>query len=231
LPELLHAYFPSWRLGYRCNPFRALTRDEWSDLALLPDGLPGQLEKLPALTQLLGEQGTGKTSALLAIQRELQRCGKPAIYEYLPPGSDHYTRTIRGNRIFLLDEAQRLSPRWLDKLLSGVDSSAEAGPQLIISSHSDIAPSAIGRGIRTLSISLDGHPARFLRDLIERRLNYFTRPGLRGIRPTPDSIELIVDHCDSDLRMLEKILYEAYQTWEYARPIEREHVQKFCIGA
>ena len=120
MTDLERAYFPSWRLGYRCNPFRTLTRDEWRELAVLPEGLHTWIDSLPPLTQILGDQGRGKTSALLALEREINQRGWPVAYEYLPPGTKRYTQDSSDLQVFLLDEAQRLSRRSLKKLIKMV---------------------------------------------------------------------------------------------------------------
>ena len=219
------SYFPCWRLGYRCNPFRALTREEWSDLALLPRGLPENLEDLPTLTQLFGEQGRGKTSALLALKREFHQQGKHAIYEYLPPGSRRYMHAMAKDQVLLLDEIQRLSPRWLNKLLGELCPLTELQPQLIVSSHLDITQAVSARGIDALSISLEKPSSQFIREMVENRLIYFSRPGQEGVRLTVDALEYVIGYCASNLRLLEKLLYETYQTWESERPIEVAHIQ------
>ncbi len=69
MSQLEHSYFPGWRLGYRCNPSHALTQEELSDVAVLPQALTAKLEDLPTLTQIIAEHGRGKTSSLLALQR------------------------------------------------------------------------------------------------------------------------------------------------------------------
>lgn len=222
--------FPLWRLGYWSNPFRALTTEEWSDLALLPDGVPKEVTDLPSLTQIVGEQGRGKTSALLALMRELQQRGKPVIYDYLAPGARRYTHSLSRERITLIDEAQRLAPRWLSRLLSELELMIDHHPVLIIASHTDIAARAAERGISTLSISVMDHSPAFIHELIERRLNYFERPGQRGVRLSPDALDWLISQCSPDLRLLEKSLYETYQTWGTEQPITLRHVQAIQPG-
>ena len=59
MSRLGHEFFPSWRLGYRSNPFRSLTREEWRDIVVMPEGLHTLKDSLPSLTQILGDQGRG----------------------------------------------------------------------------------------------------------------------------------------------------------------------------
>jgi chromosomal replication initiation ATPase DnaA len=224
MKDLEHEYFPSWRLGYRCNPFRALTREEWYSLALLPEELHGQLDNLPSLTQILGEQGCGKTSTLIALQRKYSELGLQVAYEYLPPGINHFKHHLRDLHVFLLDEAQRLTPQSLQSLLLHVAGSSDPELHLILSSHTDLAQSAatLGGNIRTLSLS-ENSP-RFIHKLIEHRLEFFERMGRPGVRLTPNAENLVISHCGSNLRLLEKLLYEAYQTWNVVRPITAKHI-------
>lgn len=220
------AFFPSWRLGYRCNPFRALTQEEWYELALLPEELPGQLDNFPPLTQILGEQGVGKTSTLIALQREYNKLGMQVAYEYLPPDINHFKHHLRDLHVFLLDEAQRLTAQSLQSLLLHAARRSNPELRLILSSHTDLAQSAVILGGNSITISLDESSPSFVHKLIERRLEFFERTGHTGVRLAPNAESLVVSHCGSNLRLLEKLLYEAYQTWNLDRPITGMHLQK-----
>ena len=225
MSELERTYFPSWHLGYRCNPFRALTQEEWNDLALLPEELPENFDDLPPLVLVLGEQGRGKTSSLIALKRDFQQRGRRAAYEYLPPGASRYRLDPRDFHAYFLDEAQRLSGPALNRLMRLLSSGELPLPILTLSSHKDLSHFADARGVETLKITLENHSSEFIRDLIELRLTYFERPGSQGVRLAPDAIDLLMSHCNSNLRLLEKLLYEAYQTWDSEDPITNQHLQ------
>ena len=230
MSELELAYFPSWRLGFRCNPFKALTPEEWSDLALMPEGFPEKFDELPALTLILGEQGSGKTSALIALKRELQQRGRRVAYEYLPPGMNRYRVNLGNFHAYLLDEAQRLSGPALNRLFKYPLNAENPLPILILSTHKDLSHSAATRGIDTLRITLENHSAEFIRDLIELRLSHFEKPGSHGVRLAPNALNLVMTHCKSNMRLLEKLLYEAYQTWDSEDPIPKQHLRKLLVS-
>src|SRR5512137_497992 len=77
----VNTYFPFHALGLQCNPFRALTDEEWGDIALLPEELL-TLEPT-AHVQILGERGHGKTSLLMGLAAMGRQQHKKAAYEYL----------------------------------------------------------------------------------------------------------------------------------------------------
>ena len=79
-------YFPFEKLGLLRNPFGALEPDIWSELGWLHPQLLHALDAGTPIIQLLGSPGSGKTSALLAIKRELEQRGKAVHYVYLEPG-------------------------------------------------------------------------------------------------------------------------------------------------
>lgn len=225
MSDLERQFFPAWHLGYRCNPFRALTRVEWRDLAVLPTELLAQPYSLPNLTQLLGEEGRGKTSILLALEREIKQCGSSVAYEYLPPGAQRYTQDLNGLQVFLLDEAQRLSRRSLNSLLEKISTSSNPRLKLIISSHIDLSAHYEQHGISAETLSLAEPSSEWVRSLIELRLCYFERPGHPGVRLAPNAKRTLISYCGSDLRLLEKLLYEAYQTWVARDPITETHIR------
>lgn len=57
-----------------------------------------------------------------------------------------------------------------------------------------------------------------------KRLRYFERPGHEGVPPTPQALDHLIVYCATDLRLLEKLLYEAFQTWDSGEPIDEKHV-------
>ena len=59
-------HFP--HIGYRRNPFGALTDEEWTAIAVLPPAIERILADDFEHLQLLGPMGIGKSTTLLALQ-------------------------------------------------------------------------------------------------------------------------------------------------------------------
>lgn len=196
-------------------------------LALLPDSMQDLLDAPPALTQILGDQGSGKTSLLLAMQRSFLEKGRRVTYEYLPLDAADYKTKLNQVDMFLLDEAQRLSAPALQRLLSHTMQTPESGLHLMLSTHADLSPHAARLGIPLRSVQLDGYSHRFLHELVEERVSYFERPGYKGTRLTTAALTLLTTHCGADLRELERLLYEIYQAWDSEGPITVEFVRGF----
>ena len=57
-------FYPFDALGFQCNPFRSLTRQEAADLAVLPDELPGILAQRFTHLQILGDKGAAFRAGL-----------------------------------------------------------------------------------------------------------------------------------------------------------------------
>src|SRR5207248_5460657 len=123
-------YFPFHALGYRSNPFRALSDEEWADIVVLPEAVLA-VAAGPNHLQILGELGHGKTSALLGLAQQLRRAGRRVAYEYLPIGHYVFTSQLTGLDVFLLDEVQRLRTAERRRLLAA----AKGGLRLMLGSH------------------------------------------------------------------------------------------------
>jgi ABC-type nitrate/sulfonate/bicarbonate transport system ATPase subunit len=54
-------YFPFRELGFRCNPFRRPTAEEWAELAVLPGGLLAAVHGGEHV-QVVGAAGRGKST-------------------------------------------------------------------------------------------------------------------------------------------------------------------------
>ncbi len=223
MSDLEQRYFPIWKLGYRSNPFRALTLDEWRRVAILPKELEQLIDYPPPLTQLLGEKGAGKTSILLALQEAFHERSIPACYEYIPVGKAGFDTTLVETRVFLLDEAQRLSSSSRLRLLSS--HAATGSPDhVFLASHEDLHADADEFEIPIFTVDLHRHDRELVESMIERRLQFFQKKGREGIRPSQEALEYAIKTCSSDLRKLESLLYEAYQTWNHRDSISKDHI-------
>jgi len=223
LPDLEQRYFPIWKLGYRSNPFRALTLDEWQQIAILPKDLEQLIESPPPLTQVLGEKGTGKTSTLLALQAAFQERSILASYEYIPIGKDDFATKVEDVPVLLLDEAQRLSPRSRKRLLSSI-TTKDSGANIFLSTHEDLRIEADDLNLPILTVDLNREDRVFVASMIECRLQFFQKRDLHGIRPSEAALTHVIEACGSDLRKLESLLYEAYQTWKHPEGISKDHI-------
>src|SRR5712692_10403753 len=128
-------YFPFHALGFRSNPFRALTDEEWAAIVVLPEAIL-QAAASGGHLQVLGEMGRGKTSTLLGLAEHFRHGGRFVEYEYLPIGQDMFKSPLAGLQVFLLDEVQRLRPDERRRLLAA----ARGGLRLILGSHDDLTP-------------------------------------------------------------------------------------------
>ncbi len=204
-------FFPFHALGFRCNPFRALTDEEWAEMALLP---PAVTDALPVdgPLQIVGEMGSGKTSVLLALWKHFQEAGRNAVYEYLPAGTTTFRTDLRSPDVFLLDEAQRLNRRARRRLATA----AESPVRLIFSSHEDLSPLFEGAGVRLTTVRLTTPSPARLRRMLHRRLACFAlRPG--ALPPLgDDALDALLHACGGNLRAMERALYEAFQGWAAA---------------
>ena len=150
-------YFPFHSLGFRCNPFRALTHEEWSEVALIPPQIGEIFSRDFTHLQVIGEQGVGKTSTLLALKRHFSNRGQRVQYRYLPPGEKRFQGDFYTTDILLLDEMQRLSKNQRTRLIKGIASQNGEGVQLICSTHEDLTPFFERHNRLIETISLDRH--------------------------------------------------------------------------
>lgn len=218
-------YFPFQSLGFRCNPFRALTYEEWAALAVLSEDLQRILDRGFMHLQILGEKGTGKTTHLLALKSLLDMQGWYTAYEYLPEGHSSFLNIPSGLDYFILDEIQRLSPRQLYRLLAftGVKSSwwrifnrdNTAGSisdlHLVLGSHKDLTPlfSRHGLALQTLTIR---NNTRHLGQVLQKRLSYFSLTPNPSIYLDESAVEWFFKNFNGDYRAVLDCLYDIFQS-------------------
>ena len=204
------AVSPWWNAGFVCNPFRAVSGDEWRAVALLPVAARECLRKedAPGL-QVLGDAGRGKSSLLHAIVREATLLQKQIIYEYVPRESESFVSEVAHGTWFCLDEAQRLNPRERDRLLR---MAREKSVRLLLAAHENLAPlfAAAQMPLDTVNLAhlSDAHFAAVLTN----RLRYFARPGVETATLAPDAVTYLSERFGGDLRGAERFLYEHFQT-------------------
>lgn len=208
-------YFPFQALGFRCNPFRALDDAEWAAVAVMPPAVAAAAASGDHL-QILGAMGRGKTTALLALAARLRTARQRTAYEYLAEGQTRLTTDVAAVEVFLLDEAQRLSTRERGRLLSA----AVGGLRLMVSSHSDLGPQFARRGLALATVRLGATEPGTLAAVLERRLAYFALdPAQPGVKLEPEAVDVLHARYGSDLRAIERLLYEVFQGLEQPGPL------------
>jgi hypothetical protein len=223
----MRAYFPFEALGYKCNPFRALTDEEWSQVALVP---PAALAAAQAgHLQILGARGYGKTTLLLGLGAHFRRAGVVAAYEYLAEGQTGFSTQLEGLELFLLDEAQRLSAHERRRLLAALGQ-AEGRPRLILSTHADLASLFAAPRLPLATYRLEAASEDRLRAVLERRLAFFALPGKPGVSLEAGALRYLHDTFGGDLRAVEHYLYEAFQQLTGPEALTAERLRGLAPG-
>jgi chromosomal replication initiation ATPase DnaA len=219
-------YFPFHTLGFRCNPFRALTRQEWSEVAVIPPQIEEIISRDFMHLQVIGEQGVGKTSTLLALKRHFSNLGQRVQYHYLPPGKNRFRGNIRTSDILLLDEMQRLSKTHRTRLIKEFASQNGKGLHLICSTHEDLTLLFERHNLPLETKSLDRHEKAFVRQVVERRLQFFALDKRPQVRFTESAFRFLDETFASDLRSLEDLLYDVFQQQSFEREIDDETLRQ-----
>jgi hypothetical protein len=243
-------YFPFHALGFCCNPFRALTDDEWAQIALLPANVDAIMRNGFKHLQILGNPGYGKTTILLALAARFRTDGKRIEYEYLPEGQSYFTTDCNALAVFLLDEAQRLTPSERERLVS-----IATRTQLIIASHEDLTPLFASHQHALTSVQIENLDTDVLRAILSRRLDYFRLDDSRNVISreqsdreisilgteisrrstarndnqidfTPDAIAYLSNVFGGNLRAMEQFLYEIFQNLDSITLISKSFLIK-----
>jgi len=193
---------PFAHLNLRFNPFGEAGLDERPSLAVVdvPSLVPGDV------VQFVGDCGRGKTTHLLALWAQYPG----AVYERLDEGQDSCRGPVPASGLLLLDEAQRLRPALLRRLLR------REGP-VALGTHVDLSAAA-RRPIPT--ILLRGLDVPKLRRIVERRIGW----ARRGAGPVPEvpetALRALIQRHGDDVRAIEGTLYDAIQSMKEPGPVE-----------
>ncbi|NDJ33809.1 MAG: hypothetical protein GYB64_04040 [Chloroflexi bacterium] len=194
-------FFPFHALGYRCNPFKALTAEEWAAVAVIP----AEVEQAVATgmhIQVIGRRGRGKSTMLRALADRLA-----APYEYIPPGQHTFHTDPAVPPVFLLDEVQRLWP-WERARLAA----AARHTRLIMGTHVTFVPDLAVRGQPLITLRLRDHDRDHYQRIIEKRLAYFALPGAEPrLTLSASAITALHARFGDDLRAAMGHLYDLFQ--------------------
>ncbi len=202
----LRRFFFHHRLGYKANPFGALTAEAWTAVAFIPPAVQHILDVGGGHLQLLGPKGCGKTTTLLKLAKHFASQGQQVRYEYIPEGQTHFTTSLAGLDVFVLDEAQRLRRRERRRWLKGA-----TAVTFIFSSHKDLASSfAHHQALQSVQVDAAISLTHY-QTWIDRRLAYFSLPGASPVTLTDEAIAYLCQTFGADMRAAEYFLYEVFQ--------------------
>lgn len=219
-------FFFQHTLGFRRNPFGALERDDWTAISILPATLTKRLTAHSTHLQLLGSMGSGKTTTMLKLADELVQIGERLVYEYLPEGQRRYMTDTAVLTTFLLDEGQRLTRRERKRMVTAARP-GETGLRLIFSSHEDLTKlfRRWQRPLTTINLE-ETLTVDLYRQMLVRRLDYFTLPGKPHTTLSDDAVQWLYDRFYPNMRDAEYFLYEVWQRETAVREVTAVHLQK-----
>jgi len=202
-------YFPFRRLGFRCNPFRRPTAEEWASLAVLPGGL---LEAVRGggHVQVIGDAGTGKSTCLRGLAARFAGEGRRAGYECLAAGQRRPATRVGGLEVLLLDEAQRLTRRERSGLLEGL-AAGRGRPRMVLGVHEDLTPLFARYGQPLLTVRLGRCPPSHAVAVLSRRLSYFALDDPPATAFSAEAAGYLCAALDGNLRRIDDFLYEFFQ--------------------
>ena len=153
--------------------------------------------------QFLGDHGRGKSSRLLAIHRDggfpYFRAGRQVVP--IQPG------------VLLVDEVEELSPwrRW--RIFQTSNS-------LALATHVDQSPGLLRAGLKVKTVRVGGVSAHALAAMFSRRIAWARRQD----GPVPfvpaDTIALLIERFDDDIRGMETWLYDCVQAMDSLGPVQ-----------
>lgn len=214
----MNPYFPFHAIGYKCNPFRTLTDDEWSKIAILPESILDAANTSTHL-QILGAMGRGKTTILMGLHSHFKKVNKRVASEYIPEGQTRFYTSLDDLEIFLLDEAQRI------KNFPQVLNPREV--RLIFATHRDFTSHFARYHLPLITIQIDSLAPEHLRRVIEKRLAYFALNDPHPICFADDAIEYLCEKFGSDLLGVERFLYEVFQDLRGKGVMDAERLRNF----
>lgn len=215
-------YFFHHTLGYKKNPFGALTQAELTAVAFLPKAIHVLLQTDFGHLQLLGGNGCGKTSTMFKIMAQFAHSGHSIAYEYIPEGTNKFETNITGLDCFFLDEAQRLSwrqrRRWLKQ---------GSNVQYIFSSHQDLTSAFTKHALPLQSINIETFiTVDYYAQWLNNRLAHFALPEVERVTIDDTAVSYLFNTFGPNIREAEYFLYDIWQNLTEPRLITAQTLQK-----
>ena len=209
-PTHIEQFFPFYRIGLHRNPFGTLSEQEWYAVTIPPPEVQAALDSGFEHLMVLGRKGRGKSTTLNYLRYHFRLQGQRTTYERLPRWKWTYTTDLSGLDVFAFDEMQRLAPWEIVRLFR---ERAQYGTRLLIGSHRNHAPEFALAGVPVTVIKLDGRLTQArLAQILQRRIDVFTRDGGTQITFSPDAVAALHRRYRDDLRGIEWFLYDYFQT-------------------
>lgn len=221
MPDFLQFH----RLGFKCNPFRVLTNEEWAALSIVPSHVLALVKNTNGHIQFIGDMGRGKSTLLLGVLNYLRQQDINTAYEYIPEGQRHFT-TRQLPDVFLIDEVQRLI--WWER--RRLFKQIERGRRLIFSTHKDMEQMFRRRAMALEIVDVNSlYDTRLLFEMWQHRLDYF-RTDDSKVMLTMDGVEFLVETFKNDRRSMERFLYEAFQALQSPQTLNHQYLSKFRMS-
>jgi hypothetical protein len=148
--------------------------------------------------------------------------GHAVAYEHIPIGEKRFYSAIDQIDIFFLDEAQRLGRLQRRRLISA----ANHNLQLVLSSHEDLAPLFKKKKSPLSTVALANITVEHLSNVLEKRLTYFSLNPNPSLWFSSAAIEFLWRRFGSDLRSVERFLYEFFQQLNVKGEIRVSHIHE-----
>lgn len=203
----LDRYLPFYRLGFACNPFKALTPDEIGKVAIISDEITNAYKHTLDHLQILGSKGRGKTTTLMGLASHTNSEKWASSYEYLADGQESYRANLSNLNLFFLDEAQRLNKASISRL---VDTASDK-LRIVFSSHKDLSDVFQRKDLGLSSFRVEVDSPTQIDAIISRRLEYFSREAVPSITLSNQAKEILHLTFGTDIRAMLDLLYEVFQ--------------------
>ncbi len=200
-------YFFHHTLGYKKNPFGALTQAELTAVAFLPKSIQKLIETDFGHLQLLGGNGCGKTSTMFKIMAHFAHAGHKVAYEYIAEGENKFETHLSNLDHFFLDEAQRLSwwhrSRWLKN---------GGNLQFTFSSHQDLSDAFAQQKLPLQTLNIETFiTVDYYAQWLTNRLAYFALPEVERVTFDDTAVSYLFDTFGPNIREAEYFLYDVWQ--------------------